>query len=61
MVAKVFGTAILDSPELINVTKIDVLTFEGLEEVVEKRWVESGCNLFESADFSHKGTDGMDS
>lgn len=52
MVAKAFGTAILDSPDLLNVTKIDVLTFSGLQEVVEKKGLGSGCNSFESGDFS---------
>ena len=52
MVAKAFGTAVLDSPDLLNVTKIDVLTFSGLQEVVEKKGLGSGCNSFESGDFS---------
>jgi hypothetical protein len=52
MVAKAFGTAVLDCPELLNVTKIDVLTLEGLEEVVEKKRLESGCKSIESGDFS---------
>ena len=48
MVAKAFGTAVLDSPDLLNVTKIDVLTFAGLEEVVEWKRLESKGNLFQS-------------
>lgn len=52
LVAKTFGTAVLDSPELLNITKIGVLTFEGLGEMLRQKQVESGRNQSESGEYS---------
>jgi len=52
LVAKTFGTAVLDSPELLNFTKIGVLTFEGLGEMLRQKQVESGRNQSESGEYS---------
>ena len=50
--AKAFGIALLDSPELLNVTKIEVLTFDALGEVLRQKQLESDRSQSESGEFS---------
>jgi hypothetical protein len=52
LVAKAFGTALLVSPELLNVTKIDFLTVDGVGEVLRQKQVESDRSLIQIGEFS---------